>query len=312
MVFQVDDDRVIKLAKNKAGIAQNKVEANPHIQSAYGDIIAKIYDRHPDYLWLEQEAVTPMSWRDSEMFSKAAGLKDGVSWESVALILRYYKEEFNKRKKTNPEELFIDVCRSTYRNLGDTCEQISSNFFVHKVLQFIIEFDLPPQELVNDNVGMTSNGRPVILDYGFNQEIATNIYKTRPEAAFQNLEEYEAKKNEEVFTKFLDSYFKDKGWRVRDTISYDDNNNMRIYRAIVKKDNKKGFVLVHASERPQLAPHLSEIWITFKPQNERGNKWTMTYSISIDNTPIISKNSFKELVTEFENLLNDEETKKEE
>ena len=56
VVYRVDQDKVLKLARNKKGIAQNEIEINWGGDSYYGDIIANVldYDRDNSY-WVEME-----------------------------------------------------------------------------------------------------------------------------------------------------------------------------------------------------------------------------------------------------------------
>ena len=53
MCFEIDDEKVLKLAYNRKGLAQNKAEADPMPQN-YG-IFAKVFDVHPSYQWIEME-----------------------------------------------------------------------------------------------------------------------------------------------------------------------------------------------------------------------------------------------------------------
>lgn len=65
VVYKVDDDKVLKIAKNKKGLAQNQVEAQGYLQKY--DIVAKIFDTDDDDYWIEMEyakKITPSNFRD--------------------------------------------------------------------------------------------------------------------------------------------------------------------------------------------------------------------------------------------------------
>ena len=55
IVFDIDGNRVMKLAKNRKGVAQNEAEYNA---GGYRDtqyIVAEVFDRSDDYTWLISE-----------------------------------------------------------------------------------------------------------------------------------------------------------------------------------------------------------------------------------------------------------------
>ena len=58
IVFEIDTEKVLKLAFNEKGVAQNEVEAQGYLQTAYGDYITMRFDGHPDDLWIEMEKAT--------------------------------------------------------------------------------------------------------------------------------------------------------------------------------------------------------------------------------------------------------------
>ena len=56
MVFEIDDDRVLKLAKNQKGIAQNEAEVET---SRYSDCVVQCFDCADDYSWVIEEQCIP-------------------------------------------------------------------------------------------------------------------------------------------------------------------------------------------------------------------------------------------------------------
>jgi len=64
VVYKVDEEKVIKIAKNKKGIAQNSVEAEEYLQNY--DIVAKVFETDNDDFWIEMEwakKVTPTRFK---------------------------------------------------------------------------------------------------------------------------------------------------------------------------------------------------------------------------------------------------------
>ena len=69
-VFAIDNETVLKLAKNSKGIAQNEVEIN--VSALNYDVVAKVRDYEPRYLWLETqraEKITPNQFKQILGFS---------------------------------------------------------------------------------------------------------------------------------------------------------------------------------------------------------------------------------------------------
>ena len=54
IVYKIDDEKVLKLAKNKKGIAQNRVEGGDYYKNSIG-CFAEIYDVDDNFLWIEMQ-----------------------------------------------------------------------------------------------------------------------------------------------------------------------------------------------------------------------------------------------------------------
>lgn len=81
IVYRVDDEKALKIAKNKKGIAQNEHEADWG-RNNY-DIFAKIYEADENnYTWIEMELASKIKPSD---FKRLVG----VSWAEVCLTIEY-------------------------------------------------------------------------------------------------------------------------------------------------------------------------------------------------------------------------------
>jgi len=66
IVYAIDDQKVLKLAKNAKGIAQNENESAHMFQQDYGDYVTKVFNAHPQDLWVEMEKavkITPTKFK---------------------------------------------------------------------------------------------------------------------------------------------------------------------------------------------------------------------------------------------------------
>lgn len=173
MVFKLDDDRVIKFAHNHKGIAQNKVESNPQLQSRYGDIVAKVYDRSPNYYWLESEYVTQA---EPDQWANRLGLATHEEFKNYLANVLFYDKSSPQDKKQFEKK---------YQAWLDSIIKRAPE--AYEMLQLAREFSMKYGDFAHNNLGFsTQDGRPVILDYGFDAETAKKHY-SKPKPDMKNL-----------------------------------------------------------------------------------------------------------------------------
>lgn len=66
IAYKVDEEKVLKVAKNKKGLAQNIAESDWGLQDMYPDLVAKVFETDEDGIFLEMELarkVTPTKFR---------------------------------------------------------------------------------------------------------------------------------------------------------------------------------------------------------------------------------------------------------
>lgn len=161
-VFKLDSKKVIKMAINEAGIAQNNAELDVITNPKIKPIFAKIfdYDRGKETTWLVCELVRPLTYEDfAEM--------TGYYWsESMAPFLMeldlYARKSFNDFILENFEnEQHIYFSNPLYRDI----------FYAVKY------GDLVANDLRKiGQWGKTANGRIVILDYGLDEATLRQYY----------------------------------------------------------------------------------------------------------------------------------------
>lgn len=194
MAIALYDDRVLKIAIKKAGMTQNAIEASPQLQSAYGDIVAKVYDRSRDFFWIEQELCEPVE--DLDGANKWAEIVCAAPYGAVSMyIFAYYKmySEYQQEYLDNEEirSLWdaaqrmdsIQDRESKIDNKVPVFQRISKSSTIQKILKLMFEYDLAPGDLVPpassgkfDAIGFGADGRPVIMDYGMTGEVWHDHY----------------------------------------------------------------------------------------------------------------------------------------
>ena len=151
-VYLLSSTKVIKLAKNEAGIAQNAKEVDVYTDPHTRDIVAKIYDFDESYTFIVSELVREYSYyKFSPPFSDTTGFEFGELKRVVYTLLhdREIDEEIN--------DDMIKLARS--------------------VATLIDDHGAPFDEVMYlPHWGKARDGRPVILDYGLTSEIMKAHY----------------------------------------------------------------------------------------------------------------------------------------
>lgn len=91
IVYQIDDEKVLKLAKNEKGIAQNDIEIQYSNYSDISDITAEIFNHDQNDIWLEMEVANKLT---TNIFKNIVGysFKDFVA----AMSFQYYSNNPSK------------------------------------------------------------------------------------------------------------------------------------------------------------------------------------------------------------------------
>lgn len=168
-VFPIDDEKVLKLAMNKKGLAQNEAECDWYLQKT--GICAKVYDADEQYRWIEMQRAKKAKPSD---FQRLTGypfkfLQAFVSWAHTQYATRRdwfrntdYDEEINKLLDSDEyyDTIFASIndymCNTGLEAYGDL-QRISS------------------WGVVSEN----GQERLVLIDFGLNDEVAKQHYGFR-------------------------------------------------------------------------------------------------------------------------------------
>jgi hypothetical protein len=162
IVYLLEPTKVIKLAKNDKGIAQNEVEAGlmKDSKGMYSNVLAQIIDFDEDYLWVEMEVAKKL---DAKTFQNATGM----SWKDYSKYIQYYEWDLKKLGNYSDEipqevmenEFFssmVDVAANLKLSLGD---------FAKPSTYGIVQRDGEPQV--------------VLIDMGLTQSVFNSHYDKR-------------------------------------------------------------------------------------------------------------------------------------
>jgi hypothetical protein len=156
-----------KLAINKKGIAQNRLESQNGHDSNLDSIIPKYYGELSDeekYTYIVTEYVIPC---EKEDFKEVLGID-------------YYVFDFLVRKKVN-FETGIKGWKDLTQEEDDLIYDQNFSDFPRDLIEYCIEYNVNPLEVTAIcNLGMCKrNGKVtiVLLDNGFNEDIYMQYYK---------------------------------------------------------------------------------------------------------------------------------------
>jgi len=163
IVYMIDDEKVLKLAKNKKGIAQNEAEISYGGDYTLDGIVAEVYESDENALWLEMQLakkITPISFKQIT----------GWDFNDYANIIYNYGIESGNAgryasKKSVPDEL---------------TEKAWEDDFTRGIFDYIGNYGVPAGDLTRlSTYGIVSeNGTDsvVIIDYGLTHDVYKSFY----------------------------------------------------------------------------------------------------------------------------------------
>ena len=154
IVYKIDADRALKLAKNPAGVSQNITEitlSQDYVFQGYG-ISADIYEYCEDGYWLEMEYCQKLN------FAKFKNIV-GISFKLFQDVVTYSGEQYTG-KYHKMEEPEVDW----------------ENEFISNMTSYMGDYQIPYGDLTRiSSYGESLSGDVVLVDFGLN----TNVWKQR-------------------------------------------------------------------------------------------------------------------------------------
>jgi hypothetical protein len=157
IVYQIDNDTVLKMAKNKKGLAQNEVETDWGMHQMYSELLPDLIDADDDNLWMVKQRANRIKKSEFERMT-------GFKFNEFGTALRLRVDEIMGRSRhATPEE---------YQDIID-------DEFVGDVISLIVDFDLEPGDMAQiGNWGKLSDeGDPVLTDVGLNRSVWKEHYR---------------------------------------------------------------------------------------------------------------------------------------
>ena len=172
IVFAVDDEKVLKVAKNKKGIAQNLEEGEPWKQNYY--CFANVYDQSDDGIFLEMQAARRAKPSD---FKRITGYDFETMQAWIAYTRGLYTRKYYFRNMVNPK----------YKALFDSdewSEYLDDYNVFSGIHQYLCDAQLEAvgdfQRISSWGV-VTENGEEnlALIDFGLSDEVFNDYYLRR-------------------------------------------------------------------------------------------------------------------------------------
>lgn len=160
-VYLLGPTKVIKLAINKKGIAQNEREAGLKTGAKmYSNVMAQIIDYDENDLWVEMEVAKKL---DLKLFRKITGM----SFKTFSMAMWR-----------------LNMAEKGYNQYYDDIpDEIKENEFFQEVEDAINYLKVSPGDLMSKNqfgmVDRDGQTKIVIIDYGINDQIYDDFYRKK-------------------------------------------------------------------------------------------------------------------------------------
>lgn len=162
IVYKIDNEKVLKLAKNKKGLAQNEIEASYSNDNMVDDVVAKVFDYHQDDLWIEMELARKMGVSDFKRIT-------GFDWNDYVRAIINHGHNVNPRRNMRQVEVNDEVVQEMWEDE-----------FVYDMFNFIGNFDIPVGDLTRKSsygiVKRDGSEKVVLIDYGLTNEVYDSYY----------------------------------------------------------------------------------------------------------------------------------------
>lgn len=174
IVFEIDNEKVLKLAKNSKGIGQNQEEIRMGNDMYASNCFAEVYDYDNTGTFLEMERARPAKESD---FERLVGFPFDMYCDFITRCALNYLGNRNKNPWIRVNHAYDDA----YNNLIDEWD---SDLFIYNVFEYMQNFQLitwGDLTRISSYGVVNRNGQEemVIIDFGFTEDVYNNYYRKK-------------------------------------------------------------------------------------------------------------------------------------
>ncbi len=163
-IFELPNGKILKLAKNPKGVAQNESECDYGLQDMYGDLVTQIVECDDNGLWIVVEKASRIS---KSRFKAITGIdfdKFGY-WLNNEYGVNHGRHQIYNQYTITQEE----------------SQLMYDNEFANRVLSMVVDFGQQPGDYrrINSWGEVNRDGKPmaVLVDYGLTDEVYDTHYR---------------------------------------------------------------------------------------------------------------------------------------
>lgn len=160
IVYKIDDTKVLKLAKNKKGLAQCAIEIQWGGDNYFDEILARTIEYHPDDLWVEMELARKVKKSDFQVL-------EDINFDEFGKYLKNFELENNGKR---PFYGMTDAWKET----------LNENQFTQTICEFMMNTDSPSGDLIRLNsygiVNRDGHDIIVLIDFGLTNDVYQEYY----------------------------------------------------------------------------------------------------------------------------------------
>ena len=200
-VFAYSGGKVLKIAMNQAGIAQNEAEVEIYKANSNNGVVTKVYDYAPDCKWVIAELVKPFTGSEFNTFLGMSadtfqhliyGLAAGRSLERIFNVneledsIRYYNVklgDLSPEGSQTTRKHYVDKIENyerdlkQYKNIKPDSATVK---FAMDVIVLMNKHDLADGDIaLAKHYGRNVSGQIKLYDYGATQDIIDKHYSGR-------------------------------------------------------------------------------------------------------------------------------------
>lgn len=167
VVFKIDDEKCLKLAINRKGLAQNEVEATPDFFLEDIGLVARTYDHDENFLWVEMQLARRATKNDFKRLTP-------YDFDTMCEFITYNYNRYSRRHV---------IISPKYKKLFDNPDFYDTIYDTAFYAMYDYLGNYQP-DIVGDLKKLSSWGvvkqggqeELVLIDFGLNEDVYNNYY----------------------------------------------------------------------------------------------------------------------------------------
>lgn len=176
-VYALSTSKALKISIERRGVAQTEAEVSIWTNPSTQEVAAQIFDFDPDYMWSVMEIVK--TFKHPRHYKKSLEYELGIpnSYSATFTIEDIVVALLSDRSDGLPEnitEQLGGMPRGEAIELRSRIERYleDPHPFVNKIVDLVKNNDLETGDIHSGHFGKTADGRIVLIDYGFTEDVA--------------------------------------------------------------------------------------------------------------------------------------------